>query len=330
MMAEDCEARYRAMTVKFKCSDGMIREFLQDTGAAASLRPQSMFKKVCTKMGLRPSRLRLRAANGQLMVAVGTSMLHLRLPDQAMSLPPLISHEFEVMPDGGMPAGLLITGVDLWDKLKPQIDLATGLAHCRPSSGISFGIPISIKRGDEKVRTINTIDAAIDQLQVHERSACLTEDLHLQPRQAMLTRLRVRCDSQDSYEPVVALRPIRVHLGQAEATQIVPEEGIRSATIRKPWSGDSCLKIECIMRNPCKHEVLSIPAGCVLSRAAMYQSITQLLEDDPLWAANGSSATVNCVSKTEATYQTVEDQDEWAAAIAVDIEERAIAGCRWK
>jgi hypothetical protein len=237
MMAEDCEARYRAMTVKFKCSDGVIREFLLDTGAAASLIPQSMFKKVCTKMGLRPSRLRLRAANGQLMVAAGTSMLHLRLPDQSMSSPPLISHEFEVLPDGGMPTGLLITWVNLWDKHKSQIDLATGLAHCKPSLGIRFDIPFSVKRGDEKVRTINTIDAAINQLQVHERSACLTEDLHLQPMQATLTKLRVRCDSQDSYEPVVALRPTRVHLGQAEATQIVSEEGIRSATIRKPWSG---------------------------------------------------------------------------------------------
>ena len=62
----------------------------------------------------------------------------------------------------------------------------------------------------------------------------------------------------------------------------------------------------------------------------MYQSITQLLEDAPLWAANGSSATINCVSKAEAMNQAVEDQDEWAAAIAVDIEERAIAGCRRK
>ena len=99
--------------------------------------------------------------------------------------------------------------------------------------------------------------------------------------------------------------------------------------VREQLAGNH-VEIECIVRNPCKHEVLSIPAGCVLSRAAVYQSITQLLEDDPLWAANGSSATVNCVSKAEAMDQAVNDQDEWAAAIAVDIEERAVASCRWK
>ena len=129
---------------------------------------------------------------------------------------------------------------------------------------------------------------------------------------------------------MVALRPIRVHLGQAAVTQIVSEEGIRSATIRKPWSGDSWLEIECIVRNPCKHEVLFIPAGCVLSRAAVYQSITQLLEDDLLWAANDSSATTNCVNKAKAMDQAVDDQDERAAAIAVDIEQRATTSCRWK
>ena len=52
------------MTVKFKCSDGLVRDFLLDTGAAASLVSHSLFRKVCTKLGLRPSRLRLHAANG--------------------------------------------------------------------------------------------------------------------------------------------------------------------------------------------------------------------------------------------------------------------------
>ena len=332
MAAEDCEARYWAMTVNFKCSDGVIREFLLDTGAAASLIPQSIFKKVCTKIGLRPSRLRLRAANGQLMVAAGTSILHLRLPEQSMASPPLISHEFEVLPDGGMSSGLLITGVDLWDKLRPQIDMAAGIAHCNPSEEISFDVPFSIKRGEEKVRTINSIDAATDEQHSGQRSACLTEDLHLYPRQEVRTTMRVRWDAHDSNDPVVALRPIRVHFGQLEATQIVSEEGVRSAKIRRPWSGSNWLEIECLVRNPCKHEVLSIPAGCVLSRsrAAVYQSITQLLEEDPLWAAEASNAAARSVRKTEAMEHTTNDQDEWAAAIEVDIQERAAAGCRWK
>lgn len=109
---EDIEARYKGMTVKLKCSDGMIREFLFDTGAAASLIPSKLFRLVCRKVGLRPSRLTLRTADGSTMVAVGTSEVHLRLPDQPMTSKPLISHRFEVLPDGGMPNHLQIAGVD--------------------------------------------------------------------------------------------------------------------------------------------------------------------------------------------------------------------------
>ena len=64
------------------------------------------------------------------MVAIGTSEMHLRLPDQLMSIKPLISHRFEVLPDGGMPNHLQITGVDFWDKLSPVVDFAKRLVHC--------------------------------------------------------------------------------------------------------------------------------------------------------------------------------------------------------
>ena len=104
----------KAMTVKFKCSDGIVRDFLLDTGAAASLVRHALFGKVCSKMGLRPSMLRLSAASGKDMKSRGNAVLHLRLPEQSMQDPPMISHAFEVMEDGAMPAGLQITGVGLF------------------------------------------------------------------------------------------------------------------------------------------------------------------------------------------------------------------------
>ena len=109
---EDQGARYSAMTVKLLCPDGVVRDFLFDTGAAASLLPHSMFIKACTKMRLRPSRLRLRAANGQIMPSMGVAKMGLRLPGASMSSPALISHEFELLPNGAMPSSLHIRGVD--------------------------------------------------------------------------------------------------------------------------------------------------------------------------------------------------------------------------
>lgn len=109
---EDQGARYSAMTVKLLCPDGVVRDFLFDTGAAASLLPHSMFIKACTKMRLRPSRLRLRAANGQIMPSMGVAKVGLRLPGASMSSPAIISHEFELLPNGAMPSSLHIRGVD--------------------------------------------------------------------------------------------------------------------------------------------------------------------------------------------------------------------------
>ena len=74
----------KAMTVKFKCSDGIVRDFLLDTGAAVSLVRHTLFGKVCSKMGLRPSMLRLSAASGKDMKSRGNAVLHLRLPEQSM------------------------------------------------------------------------------------------------------------------------------------------------------------------------------------------------------------------------------------------------------
>ena len=109
---EDQGARYSAVTVKLLCPDGVVRDFLFDTGAAASLLPHSMFIKACTKMRLRPSRLRLRAANGQIMPSMGVAKVGLRLPGASMSSPAIISHEFELLPNGAMPSSLHIRGVD--------------------------------------------------------------------------------------------------------------------------------------------------------------------------------------------------------------------------
>ena len=135
---DDVVARHKAMTVKFKCSDGKVREFLLDTGASASLIPLAFFRKACSKVGLRPSRLDLRTASGANMAGKGTSVVHLRLPDDDMGSPPRISHRFEVMEEGAMPAGLLITGVDMWDELNPEIKWDTGVVKCRPKGQEPF------------------------------------------------------------------------------------------------------------------------------------------------------------------------------------------------
>ena len=100
------------MNVKWLCNDGEVREFLFDTGAAASLVPTSLFKRMCTSLKLRPSRLRLRAANGQAMSSEGVAPLQLHLPGMSQQEDPIIGHHFEVMSAGAMPAHLKILGVD--------------------------------------------------------------------------------------------------------------------------------------------------------------------------------------------------------------------------
>jgi hypothetical protein len=80
--------RYRAMNVKWLCNDGEVREFLFDTGAAASLVPTPLFKGICTSLKMRPSRLRLRATNGQEMSSEGVAPLQLRLPGMTQQEPP--------------------------------------------------------------------------------------------------------------------------------------------------------------------------------------------------------------------------------------------------
>ena len=109
---EDAVTRYKATNVKWRCNDGEVREFLFDTGAAASLVPTSLLKRMCTSPKLRPSRLRLRAANGKTTSREGVAPLQLRLPGMSQQEEPSIEHHFEVMPAGAMPAHLKILGVD--------------------------------------------------------------------------------------------------------------------------------------------------------------------------------------------------------------------------
>ena len=103
-------ARYSAMPVKLLCPGGGVRDFLFDTGAATALLPHSVFIKACTKLRLQPSRLRLRAANDQTMPSMGVAKTGLRLSGASMSSPAIISHEFELLPNGAMPSSLHILG----------------------------------------------------------------------------------------------------------------------------------------------------------------------------------------------------------------------------
>ena len=230
---EDIEARYKGMTVKLKCSDGVVREFLFDTGAAASLIPSKLFRQVCRRVGLRPSRLSLRTADGSTMVAVGTSEMHLRLPDQLMSSKPLISHRFEVLPDG-MPNHLQITGVDFWDKLSPVVDFAKRLVHCTDENGDTFDLPFEIQHERGVVRTVNAL-LAENVLDRTHRSACTQQVLHLAPRQITKTTLLIPVNEGDAEVMPAAIRPLKVTLGNDTQRRTVTLEGIRTVKMKRLW-----------------------------------------------------------------------------------------------
>ena len=144
------------MTVKWLCPDGVVRKFLLDTGAAASLVPYKAVCKACTKIGLRPSRLRLRAANGETMPSNGTGTLQLRLPNTPVNEPPTISHEFEVLLACAMPSHLQILGVDFWDRLKPDLKWGSRMVECTsPSTGKKFQMPFEIGHEDANINHIS-------------------------------------------------------------------------------------------------------------------------------------------------------------------------------
>ena len=107
--------------MEWLCPDGVVREFLFDTGAAASLIPKVTFTTCCQRLGLQPSRLNLRAANAQRMPSSGSALMDLRIPGMSAKEKPLISHEVEVMPGGSMPLSLRILGVDFWERLSPKL-----------------------------------------------------------------------------------------------------------------------------------------------------------------------------------------------------------------
>ena len=176
---EDAVTRYRAINVKWLCNDGELREFLFDTGAAASLVPTSLFKRMCTSPKLRPSRLRLRAANGQAMSSEGVAPLQLRLPGMSQQEDPIIEHHFEVMPAGAMPAHLKILGADFWDRLNPIVNWAQRSIHCTAPGGREFEIPFTVQH----IRPLSTIGAIEMESENTAVQLRLQEDIHLMPWQ---------------------------------------------------------------------------------------------------------------------------------------------------
>ena len=175
---EDGASTFRAMTVKWLCDDGIVRDFLFDTGAAASLVPTTVFSRVCKVFKLRPSRLELRAANGQTMPSEGRGVMEMRIPGMSMDEPALIQHEFEVMPKGSIPSSLKIMGVDFWDKLNPCTNWREKKITCTAPDGRKFDLPFSVS--SEKRTTIGSVSAQIDEHAIQLR---LREDLHLRPRE---------------------------------------------------------------------------------------------------------------------------------------------------
>ena len=263
------------MTVKFKCSDGIVRDFLLDTGAAASLVRHALFGKVCSKMGLRPSMLRLSAASGKYMKSRGNAVLHLRLPEQSMQDPPMISHAFEVMEDGAMPAGLQITGVDFWDQLKPTIVWDQRTVECTVH-GQKVVIPFSI--GDE--RKVQMAAAVQSVLREDEMQIELTEDLHLLPRQA--ARVTVAVDKKMMGEEKQVIWAI-----QAKSL-VAPSVDDRS--IKVVLQGLSHQQQKMLLKNPLRKETISIPAGTIIGTASSHESVTHALKHSRLFEEDDHEA----------------------------------------
>jgi len=196
-----CETRgasFKAMTVQFLCPDGVTRDFLFDSGAAASLLPNKLFRRCCEITGMRPSKLRLRAANGQIMQGMGTSSISLRTPNGDMDEDPIITHRCEVMPDGSMPAELIILGVDFWDKLNPRINWRERSIICTGTNGKEFILPFTIGSKDsmhpENIRGVNMIGEETQTDTETTATLRLPWDIHLLPGEQRLLPLRLEED----------------------------------------------------------------------------------------------------------------------------------------
>ena len=201
------------MTVEWLCPDGVVREFLFDTGAATSLIPKVTFTTCWQRLGLRPSRLNLRAVNGQRMPSSGSALMDLRIPGMSAKEKPLISHEVEVMPGGSMPSSLRILGVDFWERLSPRIDWKERMIHCTSPDGRDFTMKFSTTRSST-VTQVNSISSSHHEHTNSAASVHLQQDIHLLPKQQVKVDMWVRnnsfcketLSSTEEYEPVVSLQ----------------------------------------------------------------------------------------------------------------------------
>ena len=265
----------KAMTVRFKCADGVTRTFLLDTGAAASLVRYSMFAKACTKLGLRPSKLRLSAANGKSMASKGTAVMNLWLPDQEMDDSPIISHAFEIMEDNAMPTGLQITGVDFWDRLQPDVMWSKRQVRCQ-AGGKEFTMPFSIE-GERKIQ----VTAIAREKPDDHKYMALTEDLHLLPRQR--AKVTVALDGEVCKEDANRLWAIR-------PTQLTTPGTKGEKQIHVALRGISQQNTEAMMQNQLRRETISIPAGTIIAIVSSHGSVMEALDSEMMDTADTTTA----------------------------------------
>ena len=274
----EISARYKAMTVRFKCSDGKVRDFLLDTGAAASLVPYPMFRQMCRAANLNPSRLSLRAANGGSMPTRGSSVVHLRLPDQDMSEAPTVSHRFEVTEPGGMPDSLIISGVDFWDKLQPKIIWEGRKVECKKGDGTTFTVPFHI--GSSRHADVLSVQAT---QRVNEqpgmRPLYSQQEIMLQPRQASTVEAHVREVMLSDKLWAVQAEELEFPANDETAR---PKVKVVLEGIVEP-KGDT---VKLLVKNPLQRQALVVPKGTVIAYVSGHTDMCDLLETAPL--LNGS------------------------------------------
>jgi hypothetical protein len=309
---DEAAARYKAMTVQFKCSDGKIRDFLLDTGASASLVPMAMFRRVASSLGLKPSKLRLRTASGSCMQASGTGAISLWLPGENLNNPARIIHDFEVMEAGGMPAKLQIMGVDFWDKLDPVILWRERQVQCTFQNK-TFTVPFQIQKVGYQTPTA-AMACELEEDGTRRVAARLSQDLHLMARQRDLVDLVVQDACLEGISTLPAYQKgMQLHFGSKTFSLVW--DGVTK--IEKNTRGEVIIK-GCMVQNLLKDndEAIHLAAGTAVAYITVYPDMTALLEQEE-FSSGEHGQTVEAVKLADCNGLNEEEEEEemWCAAL---------------
>jgi hypothetical protein len=138
------QQKAKAMQIRMKLGE-LERDFILDSECGPSIIPWELWYDVRDTCALRPSDLKLSAANGKSLGIAGVANVRITLPgtNEAMM------HEVQVTVPGTMPRTVLLAGNDLWKRCGAKLDWIDENVSGRTPHGENFVIPVKFSRTEQ-------------------------------------------------------------------------------------------------------------------------------------------------------------------------------------